>query len=912
MTDVNSNDGQPFLNLNLSIDDFECDDFIFVWFDSEASSNAEYEETRRRLQEITTRWRIFSDIGACRAFVVDPKRYLDYVCLIVSRTSNFDLLAANILELPWLTATAIYCSSSVEHGTIEERKEKSDYRFLGAFDELDKLIEAFDERISTLKKSPSFGKFPMFNVTNSSIKNLSRENATFVWNHLLLQNLFHLPRSGMGFDRMVEFCRVYYKNNEKRSSEIENFYQTYKSDQAVNWYTRDSFIYRLVNRALRTQYVEVMFIFAPFIGDLHDQLDSLHKDFLELGAPDVMTVYRGQQMGIDEVKKISTSTNGLISMNTFLSTSFDRQFSRTMSQASSGFVAILYEIIIDTNVSATPFSNIDEHTAIAGEMEILFSVDAMFRVESVTEEKDEIGSFWSIKLHLINERTEQKLTDLIDYLTKKYIAQSSIVTLISLLHYMGELETATKFLLLMHKTLPENDIRLAVVYDQLGALNIYNENIAVEVLFESALDLYTSVGSSLPNQAFLTATTLVNLVCYYTSKDNLEKASEFVQRVLDLEQDCSSTEKESINEYVLSNFINATAILYKMGNAQEALIQYKRILGLCDQLIPSVHPILTDVHEHLDVVHGRLGNLNEALLHHEKSHQIRMQIYPERHPELGRSHNNLGWRYSDHSNFKTAQTHFECALSIHEQFQEWISKEALINTLTGLTSVCRRQGKVDDALKYLTRASKLVTSSQCDDINQIDHQMGRLLIEMGQYTEAHHTLQRALKRSIESKNKLDIAELELTIGQLYCQQTMFECALECFQRALDIRQQFASNATPAIAKILHEIGVVYCHMQQYKQAVEHLRHALALELKSLPKTHIDVARSHNSIATVLWLQKDYPHALKEAEIAVDIALKSLEEADALVITFRQTVAKIYQSLKTEVETQSSIQNELPD
>ena len=901
MADVNSNGGQPLIKYGSWSDDSECDDLVIIWFDPADASNEEYEEMKKRFGVIIGRWRIFTDDDTCQTFVIDPNRRLDHILLVVSRTSNSELLTPKILDLYWVLGAATYCSHSIIENNSDESERKNDCKLLGEFVEFEKLLGAFEERISTFRLNSVNIAWPMFSTTNSSFKDLSHENATFLWTHLLLQNLLHIPYNKQAFDVMIEFCGIYYSNNQTRMEEIEKFSKAFTSDQAVSWYTRDSFIYRLINRALRSQEIQTIFIFAPFIANLHKQLVSLHREFLEVGAPDLLTVYRGQQMQDNEIRKLCENIGGIIAMNTFFSTSLNRQLSRMFAQASQGFTAVLYEIVIDTNIPAAPFSDVNEHSLMPGELEILFSVDAIFRVESVIEINDENGCFQLVKLHLINERTEQPLAELIDYFKHKYIgSESSMISFVSLLQHMGDFKNANHFLLLMLKMLPTDDSRLAVVYDQLATLNIYDQNIPVETLFQTALDIYTSADPPFPNRQVLIATTLTNMVCYYTSTGDVEKAGEFIQRVLDLETTSPPMmNKDSIHEYALGNYINATAILYKTGDVSRALTQYKKVLALCEHLLPSVHPILTVVHEHLGVGYGQLGNTNEAFCHHEKSHKIRLQIYPGSHPELGRSHSNLGWRYLDLSNYKVAQAHFMRALSIHEQNQENTNPAGFLNTLTGLAAVCRRQGQLVDALRYLKRASILVQSKKHIDTNEIDQQMGRLLVELGQYEEAHEILQQALRKYVESKDMLQVAELEFTIGQLYSKREMFECALECFQRALDVRRKFTRDAVPAIAKILHEIGTVYCHLQQYEQALEQLRYCLALELKSLPKNHIDIARSHNSIATVLWLHKDYHQASKEAERAVQIALQSLEESDPLVTVFRQSMILIQQSLDSK-------------
>ncbi|CAF1458627.1 unnamed protein product [Adineta ricciae] len=52
-------------------------------------------------------------------------------------------------------------------------------------------------------------------------------------------------------EEMVNECRLSYENNIRVLEKINTFHLTYTSDQVIKWYTADSFVYRLLNRALR-------------------------------------------------------------------------------------------------------------------------------------------------------------------------------------------------------------------------------------------------------------------------------------------------------------------------------------------------------------------------------------------------------------------------------------------------------------------------------------------------------------------------------------------------------------------------------------------------------------------------------------------------------------------------------------
>ena len=46
---------------------------------------------------------------------------------------------------------------------------------------------------------------------------------------------------------------------------LMNSKKTYSSETAIWWYTRDSFIYRILNKALRTQNIQILISFRFLI-----------------------------------------------------------------------------------------------------------------------------------------------------------------------------------------------------------------------------------------------------------------------------------------------------------------------------------------------------------------------------------------------------------------------------------------------------------------------------------------------------------------------------------------------------------------------------------------------------------------------------------------------------------------------
>ncbi len=73
---------------------------------------------------------------------------------------------------------------------------------------------------------------------------------------------------------------VVYKVRENLQSFVKFFF-----------YLRDTFVYRMLNHALRTSEAEVLIRMAFFIKDLHRQIEQLHSTLSNVPT----IVYRGQK-----------------------------------------------------------------------------------------------------------------------------------------------------------------------------------------------------------------------------------------------------------------------------------------------------------------------------------------------------------------------------------------------------------------------------------------------------------------------------------------------------------------------------------------------------------------------------------------------------------------------------------------
>jgi hypothetical protein len=143
-------------------------------------------------------------------------------------------------------------------------------------------------------------------------------NGHFLHSQLLIDCLIRMETSLNEELELIIFCKQHYKNNAGELGIIEEFERDYSSNRSVWWYTRESFVYRLLNKALRVQDIDLLYLFLFFIRDLGQELEN-NKCSLRIST------YRGQKMSKGEIEILYNSRGEFISINSFLSTSLNRK-----------------------------------------------------------------------------------------------------------------------------------------------------------------------------------------------------------------------------------------------------------------------------------------------------------------------------------------------------------------------------------------------------------------------------------------------------------------------------------------------------------------------------------------------------------------------------------------------------------
>ncbi len=457
--------------------------------------------------------------------------------------------------------------------------------------------------------------------------------------------------------QLIKYCYNEYEGNNRELTNVEEFDHSYSSNNALWWYTRDSFIHKMLNKALRTQDIELLFLFRFLINDIYKQLKQFQ-------CRSSIRVHRGQAISRDELEILRKSTKKLISINSFFSTSINPDKAihfLNNSKISNELVRILFIIDADPQVVTTrPFANISSHSAF-NEYEVLFMIGCVFRLIHVQRD-DQI---WLIHMELCGDN-EHDMQNLFQHMKKEYAGGDQQVDLRSfgtVLYKMGKYDLAEiVYLRALNETYFDNPI-LPSIYQSLGM--IYEE----KVEYDHSLQYYRKALEIQRRNDPSNYVRIGGIYCcigvIYKKQGDFNTALNYYYAAIDLFHKANDD-----NHRDVASFYNNIAIIYNnQEQYNKALDYYKKMLDIERKHLPANHSDLGMSYNNIGLVYYSLRNYDLAMSYYHQSLEIKLKSLPSDHPLIAKSYVNIGRVYEAQNDRKQALLYFQKAAAIrHKAF----------------------------------------------------------------------------------------------------------------------------------------------------------------------------------------------------------------------------------------------------
>ncbi|CAF3954853.1 unnamed protein product [Rotaria sp. Silwood1] len=354
--------------------------------------------------------------------------------MIVSASLSKTFLSATH-DFPQLNSIYIFCTDA-------ERSESlvNVYRKVQCmFNDIDSICEQL--KVDTKKCDDDL--LGMDVVAPSHKEESNVQEASFMYAQLFKEILLDMTYSHAERQEMISYCRLQYSDNPSELEFIVEFEKDYSEHTPIWWYSRQSFLYKMLNKALRIQDIETLYKLRVFIKDLHTQLVTLHQNST---YNDSIILYRGQRMRSLDLANLKTNIGGLLSITNFLSTTSDQRVAYAFAEremTTPDRTAVVMRIKNESNASSRAvFADIDSLSYFAGkEYEWLFSMGSVFRIESMEESRE---GLCCISLILTNDSDEQ-LKTLTDYMRRQIWNPNPLLRLGNLMCEMSDFAQAEHF-----------------------------------------------------------------------------------------------------------------------------------------------------------------------------------------------------------------------------------------------------------------------------------------------------------------------------------------------------------------------------------------------------------------------------------------------------------------------------------
>lgn len=371
-----------------------CENFILIWLDANLDLlGDDFRYLIERFQSLVHLIIPFLDPHVCLDFITKTRD--EKIFLIISGGLGEELISI-LKHCEQIDSIYIYCDNTTKHKTWAEKETK----IKGVFQDLTVIFDAFRRDIRQCEDD--FMRFKILSPNYNRNQNNNLDDQSFIYTQLLKYTLIEMDYKSTSKSDFCDICLCQYANNSYQINIIKEFKAGYQPATSIWWFTRECFIYSMLNKALRVPDIDMINQMGFFIRDLHRTIKDFHKKYNKQKR---LVVYRGQGINEKDVHRILNNINGFLSFNNFLSTTMDKEASKqyaSFARNDHGLIGVLFEIEIDQSKALfTPLDKLSYQFEC--DDQILFSIQNIFHIENVHYLED---GLCQIQLKLIQNENE--------------------------------------------------------------------------------------------------------------------------------------------------------------------------------------------------------------------------------------------------------------------------------------------------------------------------------------------------------------------------------------------------------------------------------------------------------------------------------------------------------------------------
>ncbi|CAF3555483.1 unnamed protein product [Rotaria socialis] len=663
---------------------------VVIWADRNIDlNNSDCQNTIANLRGIVNQVNPYTTLGECIEWLNENK---EETVFIITSGALGQQLVSEIYSMPTLAAVYIFCGDKQRHKAWAKKWMK----IKGIHTAIKPICKALQLDVMQCNQDNISVSIIGMNE-DVSMQNLNQLDSKFIYSQMLKETLLEMKHDQQAVKDLINYCKEEYQSNIQELKIIDEFERTYHVSDAIWWYTRECFISKMLNRALRTFDGNLIVRIGFFVCDIHQQIDNLHKKQIHQYHGKIFRVYRGQGLSTANFIKLSRNIGGLISFNNFLSVSTKRNFALGFAEdalVKHDMIGILFQMSIDPTVSSTPFASIPTRSYFKKESEILFSMPTIFRIGNIRK-LDNTRPLYQIELKLTANDNKQ-LREFIKHIRDDVSDATNWHLLGLLLMKMGQFDKVEElYMALIEQKF--NDCERAVFYEQLGSMKWHQGHHKEAMVFnEESIKIYQN---TIPKDDPSLVAAYYNIGGMYNNMGDYAKALEFyhkAHRILEKTLD-------PYHHHLAKSYNNIGAMYNSMGDYLKALEFYDKAHKILEHTLHSYHPDLATSYNNIGLLYDSMSEYSKALQYHKKALRIREKALPPNHPDLPGSYNNIGLLYNNIGDYSKALGFYEKALTIYESTLP-LDHPLLSISYNNIGLASFEQGHYSTALSYLEKA----------------------------------------------------------------------------------------------------------------------------------------------------------------------------------------------------------------
>ncbi|CAF1466729.1 unnamed protein product [Rotaria sordida] len=616
------------------------EDITIVWL-NEDTTNTKTQSFIELLRSINDYVRVFNNENAALAYI--ESIFEEKILLIVDHLSDNLLHALETLK----QVDALFLYTSVSPDDLPPRVTALCPTEQQLIDEIKYICQQINKQMTA---------FSIYNHNKTDKLNLNYEVGTFLFFELFKYAFKKLPKKSESKKLMLSKYRDYYAGNRKLLEELNNFERNYKPHEALQWYINNSFIYRLVNKGLRTENINTLCYFHFYIKDLSKQLEEEFVKFKKQNSKSIINLYCAFKTTREGIKNFERNIGNLIITNGYLLTTRNRKLAFDFSMKQNiqfDEEKVLFEFTIDlTNIKSIIFADISQYNKYSDDYEILFDLGAIFKINSCKYNDKE--NLWLVNINGTDEGFEVT-SEYIQYEESKMTDSNIILTLGHLIIEIGDYDKAEKYFdKILHSPIP-NDEEISCIYYHMG--RIYRLKGDYQRALEFLKQAYITHSQARPSRLASAAKAMNAIGIVYMEQHNVQQAIDSFQLALKLYA-------KTVQEYhpdIGGTLINLANIYCEGEQYEDALLCFKRAQNIYDCNLPYNHPNRAMLLNNIGNFYYRQHQYDLALIAYQQALGISEKILPANHPDIARNKRNLSMIHTilddqNKSNLKNRRT----------------------------------------------------------------------------------------------------------------------------------------------------------------------------------------------------------------------------------------------------------------